>query len=375
MKLGIDARMFGPRVGGGGIGRYVAELVMHLQEIDRETEYVVFLKKENFHDFIVKQKNFSKRLVDIPWYSLQEQRDLPREILLSKVQAMHYPHWNVPLWSRIPFVVTIHDLILLEDHHAAQATTRNAFIHGVKFAAFRHVLEHAVYKSRHIISISETTKQSILNHFSVSPQKISVVYQGVRAPQPDAKNSVQQLGVVHPYILALGNMYPHKNHRVLLEALTVLPDLPVQLVFAGKYDAFAQELQHDAERMGIDARVRFVHAPTDGEIYELMKHAVLLAHPARIEGFGIPPLEAALLRVPVAVSDIPIFHEILGEQAQFVPVSDAHAWAAVMRHAVEEPQAWKPLITSAARHVKRYNWEESAKAMKEVYLRNAFPRL
>ncbi|MEK9157167.1 MAG: hypothetical protein AAB448_03505, partial [Patescibacteria group bacterium] len=113
--MGIDARMFGSRVGGGGIGRYIAELVMHLQEIDKETQYVVFLKKENFHDFVIKRKNFSKRLVDIPAYSIKEQFAFPREILLSKVQAMHYPDWNVPLWSKIPFVVTIHDLALLED--------------------------------------------------------------------------------------------------------------------------------------------------------------------------------------------------------------------------------------------------------------------
>src|SRR3989338_10747098 len=98
MKIGIDARMFGPRIGGGGLGRYVASLVNELQEIDAQNEYVIFLKKENFHDFIIKRKNFSKRLVDIPWYSVKEQFAFPKEIMLSGVQLMHYPHWNVPLW-------------------------------------------------------------------------------------------------------------------------------------------------------------------------------------------------------------------------------------------------------------------------------------
>ena len=376
MKMGIDARMFGPRVGGGGIGRYIAELVMHLQEVDKETEYVVFLKKENFHDFIIKSKNFSKRLVDIPWYSVKEQFAFPREILLSKVQAMHYPHWNVPIWSNIPFVVTIHDLILLEDQESAHATTRGALAHGVKFAAFRHVLEHAVHKSRHIISISETTKRSILSHFRVSPQKISVVYQGVKAPEAERGLSLEKLDVAKPYVLAVGNMYPHKNHRVLLEALQECEDLPnLKLVFAGKYDAFAEKLKHTAEELGVGQKVRFIHAPTDGEMRLLFEGAALLAHPARIEGFGIPPLEAALLKTPIAVSDIPIFHETLGEGAQFVPLEDPSAWAAVMRHAVEEPGAWNPLITSAMRQARRYNWEGCAKEMKELYLRNAFPRL
>jgi hypothetical protein len=52
--------------------------------------------------------------VDIPWYSAEEQLRMPREVRLAKVNLMHYPHWNVPV-SRVPFVVTIHDLILLED--------------------------------------------------------------------------------------------------------------------------------------------------------------------------------------------------------------------------------------------------------------------
>lgn len=376
MRIGIDARMFGPRVGGGGIGRYVAELVTHLQEIDKETEYVVFLKKENFHDFVIKRKNFSKKLVDIPWYSLKEQTAFPGEILLSKVQAMHFPHWNVPLWSKIPFIVTIHDLILLESQEAAHATTRSALVHGIKFAAFRHVLEHAVHGSRHVVAISETTKRSILTHFRVSPQKISVVYQGVQAPAANKTVNLSGLDVKKPYVLALGNMYPHKNHAVLLDALKECEDMPeLSLVFAGKYDAFAQKLKSYADDLGIGQKVRFIHAPTDGEVHALIAGAALLAHPAHIEGFGIPPLEAAFLKTPVAVSDIPIFHETLGSGAQFVPADDPLAWAAVMRHAVDEPQAWQPLITAGARHAKRYNWEECAKEMKEVYLRHAIKRL
>lgn len=376
MRLGIDARMFGPRVGGGGIGRYVAELVTHLQEIDKETEYVVFLKKENFHDFVIKRKNFSKRLVNIPWYSVKEQFAFPREILLSKVQAMHYPHWNVPIWSSVPFVVTIHDLILLENNEAAHATTRAALVHGLKFAAFRHILEHAVHASRHIIAISETTKRSILSHLRVSPQKISVVYQGVRVPEGDKTVKLEHLDVQKPYVLAVGNMYPHKNYRVLLEALQECEDIPeLRLVFAGKYDVFAQKLKKDADSMGVGQKVRFIHAPTDGELHALMSNAALFVNPAHIEGFGIPPLEAALLKTPVAVSDIPIFHETLANATQFVPPDDPLAWAAVMRNAVEEPKDWESLITAGARQAKRYNWEECAREMKELYLRNAFKRL
>ena len=68
MRIGIDARFFGPRTGGGGIGRYVSELVNNLQKIDHKNEYVIFLKKENFHEFVVTGSNFSKKM-DRPWFS------------------------------------------------------------------------------------------------------------------------------------------------------------------------------------------------------------------------------------------------------------------------------------------------------------------
>ena len=84
MRIGIDARFYGPRVGGGGIGRYVAELVTNLQRIDTQNSYVLFLRKENFHECVITNPNFQKRLLDVPWYSLAEQRVLPREVALAR---------------------------------------------------------------------------------------------------------------------------------------------------------------------------------------------------------------------------------------------------------------------------------------------------
>src|SRR3989338_9522802 len=94
MRIGIDARFYGPRVGGGGLGRYTAELVTALQELDKENEYVLFLRKENFHECAITNGKFTKRMVDVPWYSFAEQREMPREIALAKVNLMHYPHWK-----------------------------------------------------------------------------------------------------------------------------------------------------------------------------------------------------------------------------------------------------------------------------------------
>jgi glycosyltransferase involved in cell wall biosynthesis len=67
-----------------------------------------------------------------------------------------------------------------------------------------------------------------------------------------------------------------------------------------------------------------VDDPTLGALYE---HALVLAMPSRLEGFGFPPLEAALAGTPSVVSDLPVFRETLGDRRRFAPPGDAEAWA------------------------------------------------
>lgn len=371
MRIGIDARFFGPRVGGGGLGRYVSELVTHLQKIDHENEYVIFLKRENFHEFVVTRGNFSKKMVDVPWYSLKEQLVMPREIAQSKVHFMHYPHWNVPVFSRVPFIVTIHDLILLEDPNSARATTRGPLVHGIKQIGHRLVLERAIHGSRHIITVSEASRRSILKHFKVRPTKVTVVHNGVNPP-PEGKGIVlRDLGVVEPFILYVGNMYPHKNLDTLLDAFAGAQARHpgIQLVIAGKFDEFGKKLQEHALELGFGSgEVRFLNLPTDEELGALYRHAALLAYPSRIEGFGIPPVEALLAGTPVMASNASSMPEILGEYVRYVDPEDTDDMANVMLDAVERPEKWAGMKEKGADFAKRYNWEKAAKQTLETYL-------
>ena len=378
MRIGIDARFYGPTVGGGGLGRYVAELVTHLEQIDSNNEYVVFLRKENFHECRVTRPNFTKRLVDVPWYSLAEQRVLPQEIALAKVNFMHFPHWNVPIFSRTPFLVTIHDLILIEDPMSAHATTRNAFVHGVKYAGFRVVIENAIHRSRHIIAVSEYTKQAILKHFRVKSQKITVIHNGVKEPSDGRGVSLRSLGVVEPYVLAVGNRYPHKNLETLIQAFVPVfaKHTSASLVLAGRHDVFTHRLMKLIDKLGLpDHAVRFVDLPADDELGALYRHASLLAFPSRIEGFGIPPLEAMHVGTPVMSSDASCLPEILGDAATFVDPDDDVKMAEVMLTALENPASLKGQVERGHERVKNFRWDTVAKQTLETYLRFGLRRL
>ena len=77
MRIGIDARMYGPKIGGAGVGRYVEEMILALQQADDEHEYVVFLRKKNFANCPTPNKRWTKVVADIPWYGLREQLWMP----------------------------------------------------------------------------------------------------------------------------------------------------------------------------------------------------------------------------------------------------------------------------------------------------------
>src|SRR5689334_8418490 len=110
MRIGIDARFFGPQE--TGIGRYVERLISHLEQIDQVNDYTVLLRRKAWDLWSPKNSRWTKLPADERWYSLAEQIKMPGRYRAAKVDLWHIPHFNIPLLWRGPFVVTIHDLIL-----------------------------------------------------------------------------------------------------------------------------------------------------------------------------------------------------------------------------------------------------------------------
>ena len=370
MHIGIDARFFGPRVGGGGLGRYVAELVTHLQKIDQKNQYTLFLRKENFHECRITNKNFSKQLVDIPWYTLEEQKKMPGIVARSQVDFMHYPHWNIPVFSRVPFVVTVHDLIMLELPHSARVSTKSPIVYGFKHAGFRMVLESAIHRSRHIMTVSNYTKQSILKHFGIKQDEITVIPNGVIPPREARSVSLTNLGVYEPYLLYVGNAYPHKNIEMMMHAFAQFHrNHPyTQLVIAGRRDVFSQRLEKEADELGIKGEaVRFIDLPTDEELAALYKNANLFIFPSRIEGFGIPPLEAMSYGTPVAAAHTSSIPEVCKHAANYFEPDDIEALAELMRQAVDESERFDQSIKDGYEISQSYTWRRTAKMTLDIY--------
>ena len=120
--IGIDARFYG--ADSRGLWKYTTMLLKYLEELDDKNRYFIYLKKQNFDEYLPRKPNFIKQIADVSWYSLKEQLTMPLILNKGKIDLMHFPHFNIPLLYKGPFVVTIHDLILME-HPTIKATTRS----------------------------------------------------------------------------------------------------------------------------------------------------------------------------------------------------------------------------------------------------------
>ena len=371
MKIGIDARFYGGSFG-KGLGRYTEKLLEYFDKINPPHEFIVFLRQENFDAFWpAHPEKFKKVLAPFHWYSYGEQILFPRLIKRQKVDLMHFPHFNVPIFSRTPFVVTIHDLIITH-YPTIKATTLGPAAYALKQIGYHTVISHAIKKSRKIIAVSEFTKNDIIDSFGANPEKISVTYEAADAAVDLSKREsseivLEKFKIKQPYILYVGNAYPHKNIGGLIRAFKIIKDKNLSLVLVGKEDYFYRRVKKEAEKEDALAGVNFTGFVSDEELAALYRNARLYCFPSFYEGFGLPPLEAMTYGVPVVSSDRSCLPEILKDSAEYFNPDDLDQTAKILYDISSNEIRRADLIKKGYEQVKKYSWEQCARETLRVY--------
>lgn len=377
MRIGIDARFFGSI--GRGLGRYTQKLIENLEKIDQKNQYFIFLKKENWNEYNPVNKNFQKVLANIPWYSLREQLFMPRLLKKYNLDLVHTPHYNVLLWNKNKFVTTIHDLIPLH-YSTKRASTLSPLIYLMKKLAYYTVIRHAIYKSEKIIAVSNYTKEDILKNFDIPPEKIIVTYEAVdltqNIPAEPGERTLKKYGIIKPYLLYVGNAYPHKNlERLILAFREIIKRYPhLYLVLVGKTDYFYQRLKNFG-RKNSARNVIFTDFIPDKDLGIIYREALLYVFPSLGEGFGLPPLEAMAKDVPVASSNASCLPEILGEAAAYFDPKGIAEMTETIEQAIADKEFRNKLIEKGRQQIKKYSWEKMAKETLEIYKRCAWESL
>jgi glycosyltransferase involved in cell wall biosynthesis len=369
MKIGIDCRLWNET----GVGRYIRNLVLQLQELDKKNTYVLFVQSKDYKEVISQVSSLKSQVVktDIRWHSVEEQVKFPRILEKENLDLMHFPYFSVPIKYKRPFVITIHDLIL---HHfgTGKASTLPLPLYKMKHAGYKYVLSQAVKNAQKIIVPLETVRDDVLETFGISEDRVVVTTEGVD-DKLEARSKKQEL---RDYFLYVGNAYPHKNLERLIEAFSEVlrskkqevRSKDLQLVLVGKEDFFYKRLRDKVDKMGLGDSVLFKHDVTDGELAGLYKNAKGLISASLMEGFGLPPLEAMALSCPVILSDIPAFREVSGNAAFYFNPYSVDAIAERMNYVYGATEKTRQdHIKKGLERVKEFSWEDMAKKTLGVY--------
>jgi len=264
-------------------------------------------------------------------------------------------------------VVTVHDLVAL-DHPE--------WLNPGFARWYRFMLPRLVRRARHVIAISEFTRDRLVRATGLGEDAVSVIPNGVGArfqpPEAQARRRTRDaLGLADVrYVLSVGTLEPRKNLAGLLRAWArALPDLPgdLELVIAGapgRASVFAEASLGD-----LPPRVRLAGRVDDDMLPALYAEAEWFVYLSLYEGFGLPPLEALACGTPVIVSDIPVFREVAGDAAITVAPRDEAAVADVLVQAVSDAGQRATLAERGLARARRFDWRTTARSTREILAR------
>jgi len=381
MTIGIDARFYGPV--GKGLGRYTQGLADNIIKVDLANKYVIFLGKENYSAFQSNSPRVKKVMVNIGWYGFKEQLLFPFYIWRERLDLMHFPHFNVPLACPVKIAGTIHYLILFK-YPTLRATTLNWLFYKIKNLVYKLVILSAVKRAQKIIAVSEFTKDDIVNQFKIPSDKVVVTYQGVAESligkqknqnSADNKKFLLSNKITDPYLLYVGNVYPHKNLEGLINVFqkVVLKHKELQLVLVGKEDYFYNRLKKYAKKLNlwqennIDSKIVFSGFAPDDKLNILYKQALFYVFPSFYEGFGLPPLEAMANGCPVASSNRTCLPEILGQSACYFDPADQNDMYDQIGQLISNNNLREQLVSKGYEQIKKYSWQTFVQKTLTVY--------
>jgi len=302
---------------------------------------------------------------------LNEQIKMPDIIKKEEIDLMHFPHWNVPFFYNKPFIVTIHDLLLLH-YPTKDASTLGPVSYWFKNLAFKKILHHAVNKARKIIAPSEFTKRDICKTLNIPLEKIIVTYLAPMDSPVSAGTSVQKYNIAKPYALYVGVAYPHKNLEKLIRAWKIFEEKygnNYQLVLVGKENFFYNRLINSTNYKKCK-NILYTGYLNDAELAQIYSKASLYVFPSLYEGFGMPPLEAMQNGVPVMSSNSTCLPEILGNGADYFDPNDEIIMADSIHKGFTDQNLRSSLISNSKSVLSRYSWEKTARETLAIYKGN-----
>lgn len=266
-------------------------------------------------------------------------------------------------------VVTVHDL---------------SFEWYPEFFSARSVWWHRLIRPRvllsradHIVAVSKRTKQDVVSHFGIAPQRITAIYPGSVGIDEShlEEHAVERKRVRHSYrlpreyVLFLGTREPRKNIESLLAAYKIaaqrIENMP-DLVIGGLAGWKEKPIMRAVRSLGMPGNVHVVGFIKPEDKRAVYGGASLFIYPSYYEGFGFPPLEAMAQGVPVIASYSGSLAEVLGQGAVLIDPYNIEDIAVAMVEVLSSEPLRKRLMEKGFEQVRKYQWKQCAEQVLQV---------
>lgn len=366
--IGLNAQLLSLKQNyrGAGISWYIYNLLRQL-DATAAFRYTVFLQDREFQAGASLQLKYSavpttRPVARILW----EQLRLPTALKQTGVDLHHAMAFAAPVAVPCPFVTTIYDLSFKHFPEAFRPFNRLYLDTFTKYSAKR---------AKAVITISESTRQDVLQFYDIAPEKVHTVhcgvdeaYQPLSSAQIDAFRARQSLP--SQFVFFLGTLEPRKNILGLIEAYaawrTREKEVPKLFIGGGKGWYYNQVFQL-VDTLGINDNVIFLgYLPSD-DLPLWYNAATMLVYPSQFEGFGLPVLEAMACGTPVITSNVSSLPEVAGDAAWLVDPSNSAALSEAMQQLYSNEDLQHSMREKGLYQGKKFSWRKTAEETNQIY--------
>jgi glycosyltransferase involved in cell wall biosynthesis len=376
MKIGIEGqRLF--RKKKHGMDMVALEMIRNLQQLDHENEYVVFVKPDVDDAILSETENF--KIIKLPggFYPLWEQFALPRAARKAGCQVLHCTSNTAPLFTKIPQVVTLHDIIYMESSYLKILRRSGTLYQKFGNLYRRLVVPRIVKKSLKIITVSNFERNRIGDYFGMKDNsRLTAVYNGVGEHFKPVNSSVELERVREKYNLParyfffLGNTDPKKNTKGTLKAYSDFVKQKGDEIKLVMIDFDRSELEKLLEEIGDPSlmnNIRLTGYVVNTDLPAIYSQCEAFLYPSLRESFGIPILEAMASGAPVITSNTSSMPEVAGDAALIIDPYNPEEITSAMLHLLDDTQIREKLVKKGFEQAAKFSWKSMARQVLGIY--------
>ncbi len=349
-----------------GIGWFTYETIRRLVEWHPEHQFIFFFDRP-FHEKFVFASNVKPVVLFPParhpflfylWFEFAVNKALKKH----KADVFISTDGFLSLKTDVPTLLVIHDLAHVH------------FSQQVKYweqKYYNYFMLKFAKKAARIATVSEYSKQDIQQQYNISPEKIDIVYNGVRADfKPVAAITKRAIKAKYSdgqdYFFYIGAVHPRKNIHRLITAFDQFKQItyaPIKLLIAGRFAWQTGVVKTAYEKAVFQKDIQFLNYVADEEVPLLMGSALGFVYVSLFEGFGIPLIEAMHCEVPIMTANVSSMPEVIGEAGIKVEPESIEAIKNGMIELYNNKAKRTALIEFGKIQRQKFSWEQTARAL------------